>query len=84
MRRLHFVGGCWRVPGDHYRHFEDWGQQLPPASRFAARCKDCFGKEAEKPVVPTKPEDDESVSETSAESSADEEAEVEAPAAAAE
>ena len=41
-RRLHFVGGCWRVPGEHYRSFEDWAQQEPGAHEFNCRCADCF------------------------------------------
>ena len=41
-RRLHFVGGCWRIPGEHYRNFVDFGQEVPADHLFNARCKDCF------------------------------------------
>jgi hypothetical protein len=41
-RRLHFVGGCFRRPGEHYRSYEDFGQQVPESSLYNARCKDCF------------------------------------------
>ena len=40
-RRLHFVGGCFRVPGGHFRHYDDYGQSIPEAHLYNARCKDC-------------------------------------------
>ena len=42
FRRLHFVGGCWRVPGEHYQEFDDFGQTCPAPGEFHARCADCF------------------------------------------
>ena len=41
-RRLHFAGGCWRIPGEHYGKFDDFGQVVPPESAYGHRCKDCF------------------------------------------
>ena len=41
-RRAHFVGGCFRIPGEHYRDFEDPGQRAPEAHEIKHRCKDCF------------------------------------------
>ena len=41
-RRLHFMGGCFRIPGEHYRQFDSYGQQYPSPDLFDLRCKDCF------------------------------------------
>ena len=41
-RRLHFVGGCFRMPGEHYKSYESFGQAIPPDEAFNVRCKDCF------------------------------------------
>ena len=41
-RRLHFAGGCFRVPGEHYRLYESYDQKCPDASLYTHRCKDCF------------------------------------------
>ena len=41
-RRLHFAGGCWRIPGEHFKRFDDYGQVVPPESSYTHRCKDCF------------------------------------------
>ena len=48
-RRLHFAGGCFRLPGEHYRFYEAYDQRCPDASLYTHRCKDCFpcGKLAE-------------------------------------
>ena len=40
--RLHFAGGCWRIPGEHFKRFDDYGQVVPPESTYTHRCKDCF------------------------------------------
>ena len=47
FRRLHYAGSCWRVPGTHYKEFEDWGDVVP--TTVHARCHDCFP--AESPAV---------------------------------
>ena len=41
-RRLHFAGGCFRIAGEHYKNFRDYGQALPDAHLFDFRCRDCF------------------------------------------
>ena len=41
-RRLHFVGGCFRLPGEHYKCYESFGQAIPEPHLFNVRCKDCF------------------------------------------
>ena len=41
-RRLHYAGFCFRVPGEHIKTFEDWGQSEPADHVFSLRCKDCF------------------------------------------
>ena len=45
MRRLHFAGGCWRVPGEDYFDYIDCGQEFPIHELIHARCKDCFPDE---------------------------------------
>ena len=42
VRRLHFVGSCYRIPGEHYRSFDKWGTFLPPAAEIGVVCKNCF------------------------------------------
>ena len=66
VRRVHFVGGCFRVPGEHYRDYEDLGQRAPLPHEITHRCKDCFPleRESERQV-----ENEELASDTSGESS---------------
>ena len=40
FRRLHYGGGCWRIPGVHYHEYE-WGGQVAPLN-VQARCRTCF------------------------------------------
>ena len=42
IRRLHFVGCCGKVPGEHYRDFEVWGSIMPPENAVDVVCKTCF------------------------------------------
>ena len=42
MRRLHFLGACFRVPGEHYKDFVCHGDILPADDLIDARCKQCF------------------------------------------
>ena len=42
IRRLHFVGCCNKVPGEHYKVFDQWGPFLPPESDFDVVCGICF------------------------------------------
>ena len=39
---MHYVGSCFRGPGEHYEKFEDHGQEEPAADRFTVYCRDCF------------------------------------------
>jgi hypothetical protein len=42
VRCLHFVGACFRIPGEHYRKYDPWGEILPPEHLVDTRCKNCF------------------------------------------
>jgi hypothetical protein len=42
LKTLHFVGNCGKVPGEHYKSFDVWGDMLPPASEIDDTCKVCF------------------------------------------
>ena len=48
--RLHYAGFCFRVPGEHIKTFEDWGQSEPADHVYSLRCKDCFPVSAAKDV----------------------------------
>ena len=54
MRRLHFHGGCYRVPNEHYFDYTVFGDCLPDPSEIDARCKQCFRESAlvSKPTAP--------------------------------
>ena len=49
-RRLHYAGFCFRVPGEHIKTFEDWGQSEPADHVYSLRCKDCFPISAAKDI----------------------------------
>ena len=68
-RRLHFAGGCFRVPGEHYRIFEDLGQQEPPDHQFTHRCRQCFPSSLE--VRPSSPSSDSASSSSSSSGAAE-------------
>ena len=42
VRRLHFIGNCGKVPGEHYKVFEVWGDLLPPEHEVDVTCDVCF------------------------------------------
>ena len=42
FRTLHFVGSCYRVPGEHYRDFIAYGDLPPSDHELDARCTQCF------------------------------------------
>mgnify|MGYP003319360789 CR=1 FL=1 len=42
VRRLHFVGNCGKVPGEHYKQYEVWGDLLPPEHAIDVTCDICF------------------------------------------
>ena len=52
FRRLHFGGGCKRIPGEHYLDWEELGARVPAAHEFNARCLHCFP--ADKPETKAK------------------------------
>ena len=47
MRRLHFVGACFRVPGIHFCEYEVLGSEAPSPDLYDAICKDCWNDEEE-------------------------------------
>ena len=46
MRRLHYVGACYRVPDEHYFDYTVYGDSLPEAHEVDARCKQCFREDS--------------------------------------
>ena len=42
FRRLHYLGGCHRRPGQHFKEWTAYGLELPPLAQVDARCSDCF------------------------------------------
>ena len=42
VRRLHFIGNCGKIPGEHYKVFECWGDILPPEHEVDVLCDICF------------------------------------------
>ena len=82
FRRLHFVGACFRVPGEHYKHFIVCGMSLPADGEVDARCRQCFrGQDAEK-LAESDDSDSSSSTSTSALPSAAKKPSISAPAAA--
>ncbi len=68
VRRLHFVGLCYRRPGWDYRDYVAYGEELPGPSSYDLVCRQCWpdgrpGQEGESSVAST----DESSSTDSAE-----------------
>ena len=59
VRRLHFVGNCGKIPGEHYRVFERWGNVLPPESEIDVTCSICFRGDRSKVLVRTLAPDEE-------------------------
>ena len=41
-RRLHFVGHCFRRPGEHYRDYVVFGDVVPSEADFDKVCCSCF------------------------------------------
>ena len=42
LRRVHYGGGCFRKPGEHYLDWEELGGRAPEPHEFNARCLHCF------------------------------------------
>ncbi len=58
VRRLHFVGLCYRRPGWDYRDFVAYGEELPGPSSYDLVCRQCWpdgrpGQEGESSVAST-------------------------------
>ena len=78
IRRLHFAGGCWRVPGKHYMDYIDCGQECHSHELIHARCTDCLpGDEIKKDVDEEASQEAEGADTSSSESEADPEADQE-------
>ena len=72
VRRLHFVGCCGKVPGEHYKVFEVWGDLLPPDHEVDVTCTVCFGGDKSSPRAKAQALGGEAlVAETSSSSSSD-------------
>ena len=42
VRRLHFLGGCHRVPGIDYLDYEQMGEHVPDPDTYDAYCGQCW------------------------------------------
>ena len=42
LRRLHYVGRCYRRPGVDYFDYESYGELLPAADQYDKTCKQCW------------------------------------------
>ena len=71
FRRLHHAGFCWRLPGVHFREWEDLGCEEPNLDkcRVNARCSDCFPAAAPELQAAEKEEQEEDGSGSSSSSS---------------
>ena len=73
VRRLHFIGNCGKVPGEHYKVFECWGDLLPPEHEIDVLCDICFrGNKAllvKRPPAQDKPAEELAVATSSSSSS---------------
>ena len=71
FRRLHLVGACRLVPGEHYHNYTMHGDTLPNPEGFHARCRWCFPVEealVEDDVLPSNSSSSSSSSDSSSES----------------
>jgi len=50
-RRLHYLGGCSRVPGVHYLRFELLGEAQPPEDAYDDYCGQCWGTHGRAPPL---------------------------------
>ena len=70
VRRLHFVGCCGKVSGEHYKDFEVWGDFLPPEEEIDVTCLLFKGKDASLlNLVPGPDKDTQELEESSSSSS---------------
>ena len=68
FRRLHFGGGCKRIPGEHYLDWEELGDRVPAPHEFNARCLHCFPADK----AETKAKEEKEASDVGSASSSDE------------
>jgi len=54
-RRLHYLGGCSRMPGIHYLRYEFLGQERPEPDRYDEVCKQCWGAKGKAPALEEEP-----------------------------
>ena len=47
---LHHTGFCFRLAGEHFKKFDDCGQEEPETHLYNLRCRDCFPAAAEAAV----------------------------------
>ena len=73
VRRLHLVGSCKEMPGEHYREFDCWGIMLPPVHEFECICHAFFKGTVLAPsaFAPNLPEEDLAASSSSTSSPSD-------------
>ena len=68
VKCLHFVGACGRIPGEHYKEFDVWGDEMPPEDKVDVLCRTCF-KNGELPEQAlAAPADDEQIEASSSSS----------------
>ena len=71
LKTLHFVGNCGKVPGEHYKSFDVWGDVLPPPEEMDGTCTVCFrGDKGEVIVRPLTPNEKLELADSSASSTA--------------
>jgi len=50
-RRLHYLGGCSRIPGIHYLNFNFLGEAVPGTEDYDDVCKQCWGPKGAGPKL---------------------------------
>ena len=50
-RRLHYLGGCSRVPGVHYLSFDLLGEAAPTPDLYDDTCRQCWGPKGKGPSL---------------------------------
>jgi len=50
-RRLHYIGGCSRLPGVHYLRFEFLGAERPSPEQCDDVCRQCWGAKGRAPAL---------------------------------
>ena len=50
-RRLHYLGGCARLPGIHYLNYEFLGEEQPKEDKYDDTCGQCGGSRGKAPPL---------------------------------